>query len=102
MSDQIDNHNSVKIVIHGHQYPISANGDEEYIRSVAAYVDDRMSMLKKKAPSNTLIRLAVLAALNITDELFALRNENKSLIKELADKTKRMSDNLDKALIGKR
>jgi len=101
MSEQGDNHTSLNIVIHGQQYPITANGDEEYVRKVAAYVDDRMSMLKNKAPANTLIRLAVLAALNITDELFALRNENKSLMKELAEKTERMSHSLDKALIEK-
>ncbi len=99
MNDQNDTNTTVNIVIHGQQYPISANGNEEYIREVAAYVDDRMSMLKDKAPANSLIRLAVLAALNITDELFTLRKDNKSLIKKLEEKTERMSDSLDKALI---
>ncbi len=99
MSDQNNVQNSVNIVIHGQQYPISANGDEAYIREVAAYVDDRMSKLKDKAPSNTLVRLAVLAALNITDELFTLRKDNKSLIKRLEEKTTRMSNNLEEALV---
>jgi cell division protein ZapA (FtsZ GTPase activity inhibitor) len=43
MNDQEAVHTSVNIVVHGQQYPISADGDEEYVRKVAAYVDERMS-----------------------------------------------------------
>ena len=90
---------SVDIIIHGQRYPITANSDEEYIRKVAKYVDERMSQLKDKTSGHSLIRLAVLAALNITDELFTLRKERNSLVEKLEERTKALSLSLDKVLV---
>lgn len=87
---------TVKVTIYGQDYPIKTNGsDEEYIRSVAVYVDEMMSQIDKQNSIFSTTRLAVLTALNIADELFALKGEKENLVKSYEEKTRQILENLE-------
>ncbi|MDD3243407.1 MAG: cell division protein ZapA [Eubacteriales bacterium] len=65
--------------IAGNEYTLSADTTEEYIHKVAIYVDRKMSQIQKARPELSTALVAVLAAVNITDELMELRGERETL-----------------------
>ncbi len=67
--------NRVKVKINGEDYYIKGTVSEEYIKQVAQYVDRKMYNLEKNNPKLSRTHLAVLTAINITDELFKLKQE---------------------------
>ncbi len=64
---------SVKVNIYGTEYPVKGEADPEYIEEVAAYVDDKMREVARNLTVKSTTKVAVLVALNITDELFQCR-----------------------------
>jgi len=100
MNDRHTNSDMVKVKIHGQEYPIKANGNNaEYIRKVASYVDEIITKIKQENSENSLSRLAILAALNITDELFSIISEKEKLVKIYEEKTRNISESLNSGLI---
>lgn len=67
--------NRIKVKIYGEDYYVKGAAPEEYIRKVTSYVDEKMQDLAQSHPNINAARIAVLAALNITDELFKLKEE---------------------------
>jgi cell division protein ZapA len=64
--------NAVVVEIYDQVYQLSGT-DPAYIESIAALVDKRMRAVAAGGATVDSLRVAVLAALNITDELFAER-----------------------------
>jgi cell division protein ZapA len=64
---------SVRAKILGTEYSLKADSGREHIVEVAAYVDKAMKEISAKSPDLPEIRIAVLAAVNIADELLRLR-----------------------------
>lgn len=64
----------VEVEIYGQTFRI-ASGDAtpEYIQRLASYVDERMRAMTVTAKTMSLNRMAILAALNIADDLFKLQ-----------------------------
>ena len=71
--------NRVKVRIYGQDYIISGERDEEIIRQIASYVDGRIREVSKYFSGNVQGSLAILAAVNITDELFETREKIAAL-----------------------
>ena len=67
MSEEIG---SIKVSIFGRDYNIRGGSDSEYIRKLAAHVDSVMRDIADKTGSLSSGRVAILAALNIADEMF--------------------------------
>ncbi|NLZ54876.1 MAG: cell division protein ZapA [Thermoanaerobacteraceae bacterium] len=80
MSDKTKPINRVKVKINGEDYYIKGTVSEEYIKQVAQYVDKTINELEKKYSNLSRTRMAVLAALNITDELFRLKQEHDEFL----------------------
>ena len=64
------------VEIHGQRYPIRSALEPEYVARLATYVDEKMRAAADSTPTGDSLRLAVLAALNIADELFRCRDAN--------------------------
>lgn len=60
----------MKVTIFGREYSILSDVDPDYIIKAASYLDSRMREVAENFPNISENRVAVLAALNITDELF--------------------------------
>jgi cell division protein ZapA len=98
MTDQEHQDRAVKVTIYGQEYPIRGRGDEDYIKRVAHYVDERMAQIEEKSSISSPIRLAILAALNIADELFTLQKEKDSITFEFEEKARELSEHLTQGL----
>ena len=69
----MDAKNVVQVQIFGHNYTIRGEAVQDYIMGVAAYVDRKMREITEKLPVASLSKVAILASLNIADELFKER-----------------------------
>jgi len=98
MSDQRSQGQPVTVTIYGQEYPIRGRGDEERIRSVAKYVDERMMQIEEQTSVSSPTRLAILAALNIADELFTLRREKERIVSEFEEKAKELAEALNQGM----
>ena len=76
--------NKVKVRIYGQEYTISGERDEETIIEIAAYVDNKMREISRFFSSSIPGSLAVLASINIADELFSAREETEKIKEEKA------------------
>ena len=63
------------------------------------YVDEKMRAASDSTPTGDSLRLAVLAALNIADELFRCRDTNLSRDGELAQRAEEIERLLDRVLM---
>ena len=87
------------ITIMGQQYPIRTSLDAEYVIRLATFVDEKMRAVSESTPSGDSVRLAVLAALNIADELFRCRDANDQRNGQLAERTEELERILDRLLM---
>jgi len=88
----------VPISIQGQQYPIRTALDPEYVLRLAIFVDQKMRAASDSTPSGDSLRLAVLAALNIADELFRCRDAAEQRNGQLAERTEELERLLDRVL----
>ena len=91
----MDAKNVVQVQIFGHSYTIRGEAEQEYILGVAAYVDRKMREITEKLPVASLSKVAILASLNIADELFKERARRESNEQELSHQAARLNAMLD-------
>jgi cell division protein ZapA len=89
----------VSVEIRGKRYPIRSALDTQYVNGLASYVDEKMRAAADSAPASDPLRLAVLAALNIADELFRCHEAQKGGHVELAERTAALERLVDAALV---
>ena len=86
---EVDIMQKIKTTVHiaGKDYAISSYDSESYVQSVAAWVDRRMHELHQatRLPG---AQLAVLTAVNATDDMMKSREENRRLRLELEEARK--------------
>jgi cell division protein ZapA len=70
---------SVKVTIVGQELTIRSDATAEHTREVAAYVDKTIRAIMNSGAVVESNRAAILAALQITDELFRARNAQHEL-----------------------
>lgn len=80
-----------KVEIFGQEYKIKGVGNPQYIHKIAGYVDKKMREIAHSSGIMSQSRIAILAALNITDELNQEREERKKAQKELESQASRLS-----------
>src|SRR5439155_25819995 len=91
--------NVMYVQIMGHEYPVEANsGDELYVNRLAQFVEEKMREMKQDSKVIDSYKLAVMAAMNITDELFRLQEAKGSSSKTLEGKADDWIKILDHAL----
>ena len=87
------------VQILGHEYPVEANpGDELYVNRLAQYVEEKMREMKQDSKIVDSYKLAVMTAMNITDELFRLQESKGSTSRTFETKADEWAEILDGAL----
>lgn len=61
---------TIDVEICGQRYAIQGEADDDYVKRLAGHVDEQMRTLSKSMKTATMSKLAVLAAINITHQLF--------------------------------
>lgn len=75
----------VTVKIYGEEYVVKGYAEPEYIEGIAAYVDKKMRLIGQRNPHLSVSKVAVLAALNIADELTRLQEDYDSLVRLLEE-----------------
>ncbi len=92
----MDSKNLVQVQIFGHSYTIRGEANQDYIMNVAAYVDRKMRDVTEKLPVASLSKVAILASLNIADELFKERALREGRVQDLNACAARLNAALDR------
>ena len=71
----------IEVEICGQKYKIRVKGeeDEKYIGHLTSFLDQKMREVAYRSGSSDSVKIAVLAALNITDELFLCQRNLEQL-----------------------
>ena len=94
-----EDNNTVQISIYGQEYSVKAPADAEYIKKVAAYLDEKMIEVQSGfSTTQSSTRIAILAAMNITDELFTSRRDLDSGEGEIDEKISTLIELIDDSL----
>lgn len=86
------------VEILGREYRIRGNADSEYVHEVARFVDARLREVTRGAGGQPADRVAVLAAMNIADELFQLRRAASEEISTIERRTEGLITLLEEKL----
>ena len=85
--------NQIKITIFGQEYSVKAPADPTYIKKIAEYVDTKMREVQSGFSSTqSSNRIAILSAMNITDELFNAKKQGDSDSNEVEEKITSLID----------
>lgn len=80
----------VTVEVAGQKFSLKTDGDEEYIQSLACFVTEKISEVKASTRTFSTHALAILAALNIADELFQSREAGAELRRRVREKSERL------------
>lgn len=70
---------SIQVEIFGQMYTLKGGTEPDRVRELAAYVNARMKEVQKGTGVSDGYRVAILAALNIADELHRIRSQQDAL-----------------------
>ena len=88
----------VQVEIHGQKYPIRTELDARYVEELAQFVESRMALAARSSPSSDSVGLAILTALNITDEYFRTRSALAANSGDLSARAAELERIVDQAL----
>lgn len=88
----------VTVEIHGQEYPIRSGLDPAYVAELASFVDAKMRLASRETTSGDTLKVAVLAALNIADECFRIKADDRRRRDSLATRAEELERMLDLAL----
>jgi len=92
--------NMVKVDIFANSYSIHGDTSPEYMQRLAAYVDEKMNEVNLSVTKGNPLQIAILAALNIADEMFQLKEVTVENSSEIDKKAELLISMLDEGLIG--
>src|SRR5580700_4531599 len=85
----------VNVEIMGQSLVVASDGGDDWARSLAATVDEKIRHIRASGQSVNSINLAILAALTFADELERLRRDHQALISHLQALSERLSVAID-------
>lgn len=91
------NGKSIKVKIFGSEYPLRGES-EEFTQKVASHVDEMINSIHEKIPDQPPLTIAVLSALNITEDLLKEKDRNNSMVSYVENEVRKVSHYLDNCL----
>ena len=84
---------TVRVMVGGEELAVRSEAPPEYTREVASYFDDTLRQIRAMAPTLEAHKAAILAGLDVTDQLFRARRGDHEMalrITALADDLARL------------
>lgn len=88
----------VNVDVQGQSYAVRSELEPSYIAELANYVDHKIQTAAGELTTSDGVRVAVIAALNIADELFRARAEGSGAAEHLLSRTSELERLVDAAL----
>lgn len=89
---------TIRVEIYNQTYSIRSDGDNEYIMTLAEYVDRKMREISSGTLTVDSLKVAILAALHIADELHQAKNTHAQIDAQLASRSAECAEMLDRVL----
>jgi cell division protein ZapA len=89
---------TIRVEIYNQTYNIRSDGDTEYIIQLAEFVDSRMREISSGTLTVDSLKVAILAALHVADELHRLKNLHEQADAQLATRSAECAEMLDRLL----
>ncbi len=89
---------TIRVEIYNQTYNIRSDGDSEYITQLADFVDNRMREISSGTLTVDSLKVAILAALHIADELHRLKKMHEQADEQLASRSTECAEMLDRLL----
>ncbi len=94
-----NNENLVRVEIFDQEYTVKAPANSSYILNIAEYVDTKMREVEENLPGQqSPTRIAILAAMNISDEFFTLRNQQAEQVDRMESRITSLIEYIDNRL----
>lgn len=88
------------VEIFGSVYQVRGRDDTGYLQTLADLVDRKMREVAQHASTADTARIAILAALNLADELFRIQSRQEGERVEIREKVAELTEELNRALGG--
>jgi cell division protein ZapA len=62
--------NAIEVDIYGQRLALQGDADQQYVHELAQYVEGQMNSIARNLTTSTPTKVAILAAINIADQLF--------------------------------
>ena len=83
----------LKVKILGQDYVVRSSAGQKYLNEVSSYMNEKMNEVKASGIDDSQqLRIAFLAAMNISDELFTYKIEKNIFIEKVEAKTKAITE----------
>jgi cell division protein ZapA len=89
---------TIRVEIYNQTYNIRSDGDSEYLTQLADFVDSRMREISSGTLTVDSLKVAILAALHIADELHRIKQTYEQADSQLATRSAECAEMLDKLL----
>jgi cell division protein ZapA len=93
---------SIEVSLLGSSFTIQSQYDPRYMAEVIGYLQGKIKEVQAASPIRDSLKIALLASLNIVDELFRLRShprEEGSDSRQIKEITERLIETIDKSLV---
>ncbi len=87
---------SVEVSILGSSFTIQSNYEPRYLDEVIAHLKEKIREVQAASGAQDPLKIALLAALNVTDELLQKRGQDSGEIEELTEK---LIERIDQSLV---
>ena len=87
--------NQLRVNIFGSEYVLKASENQDELIKIAEYVDRKMKEVDRTQPIGSNLKIAILTALNIAEELF----QNQQYHERLKDQINHESNKLSRSLV---
>lgn len=88
---------SIRVTIFGSEYPLRGE-DEQLTKRIAEHVDTMLNSIHERIPEQPPLTVAVLAALNITEEYMKEQNGSQQALSTVEAEITKLSNYLDNCL----
>ncbi|MBI4127020.1 MAG: cell division protein ZapA [Deltaproteobacteria bacterium] len=86
---------AIEVSIMGQKLQVKSENSDTYISKVAEFVDQKMKEVQQSTKSVSSLNVAILAAMNITDEYLRIRDRKEQKNKALEQKVQDLVELID-------
>lgn len=85
------------ITILGHELAVLSDSESEQVASVVQFVNEKMESIARSGKGLRTLDVAILAALNITEDFFKLKGVNQGFCEQLSQRSEKLIQLIENA-----
>ena len=90
--------NAIEVDIFGQRLSLQGNADENYVQELVQYVEGQMNTIAGNLTTSTPTKVAILAAINIADQLFTQESRRQAGEAEIERRATGLLECIDKQI----